>query len=750
MRPLAIILLAAVGTAALPAPAPPPAMQEPDDALSGLDLKAERKALERLADALAKSGRTRAVAAVRDEFERFGAEQKDVEKLRERTNKALLKAKPARNAKAAEKQLEKDLDEVREVAAAIAARGAEAEPAQAEALYRAAIRLDSDCAAARQGLGHSQDDDGAWRSDRERALWKFRHGFADALVQARALDFPLEDLEVQDSLLTEVAQGEDVSALGFGPVRLEGGMARAGLARRFEKVLRGAAVANWLATGKLEPAVGAFTLVMQPAGDPWTRYVDGAVTHQWLGPQERDATLNATGSWQIPQRRKGDFLWWYAGNTKESLVETLFKVDRSLLGGKTTRDDWDKVWKLTSPDAPYWLTAGVMNLVGLSTMDSTWNNIPFEPGSPADGSAVDAQGVELESKRHLMLLPVARAWMADEAAAGRGMAIAEVLQTRPGDLTSRRLLQLTFMVEFLAARDGLDAVLERYRKAAGGKDLAGPTALQATFEPTLGQTPEEFGEEFVDWLLAGGEAPTVTGMLTADPGAKVDDGDLYGFQAAINEQRLAAGAPEVMLDPLLSAGCRDYAEALATGAEPETPGGKWASTHAVASADADRPEEQVLTWMATVHQRVPLLLPGCQAMGIGTSGDAVAVDMLSGSFMSGLWYAHWPPHESRELPSKHAASGPDSVPGQDNGALGYPVTLVLGAAHGEALVTMEMTGPDGPVDCWFTSPLAPLNPDHAPEGVYALIPKAPLTSGRQYDVTARWAGAELSWTFITD
>ena len=724
-------------------------IQDGGDPLADLDLKKERTAVRKLAETLAKSGRTFSVKAAREEFARLGASEKELAQLQEKTNKALLGAKPPRNARAAEKQLDKDRAAIAKAADALASRAAELDGEAQAALSRIAVRLDGGCAAARELLGHTQDADGVWRSERERALWTFRNEFATAISAARAREFELEALEPEDTLLVEVAQGP-VSAWGYRDLRMEGEMSPEGLARCVQGVLRATAVSNWICTGELEPAIGGFSIVMTPSGGPWARYLDGAVAGGHLSPEERTASAAVTGTWQVPSRRGGSFAGWYVANTRESLVESVFKVDRSLLAGETSREAWDRLWKNSSPHAPYWVSAGLTNLVGLAVLDNTWNVIPFEEGSPADGSLVDAAGNELETSGHLMLLPLARDWMADEVAAGRTMPLTELIRSQPNALTSRRLLQLTFTVEFLAARDGLDAVLARYREAVGPEGPKGPTALMAALAPMLGQPVEDFEAEWAEWMLAGGAAPTVAGLLAAGSATAGDDDEASLWLDAVNAYRFLGAAPNAYLDPLLSAACAEYAEALDAGEEPSTPGALWAADHAVSAATALKPEEQLAQWYATVHLRAPLIRSTTTRVGVGVAGKAVVIDAVTGSYRSGLWHAHWPPHESREMPPGHADIGPDSVPGQSNGSLGYPVTLILGAGHGEADVEMSMTGPDGEVDCWYTSPLAPLNPDHVPAGVYALIPKEPLTGGRQYDVTARWGEAELQWSFITD
>ena len=346
----------------------------------------------------------------------------------------------------------------------------------------------------------------------------------------------------------------------------------------------------------------------------------------------------------------------------------------------------------------------------------------------------------------MSLLPGARIWMVDQIAAGTEMDMLQCLRVQPADLSTRSRLQLCFAVEFLAARDGLATVLERYR-AARREGLVDTAALVAT----LDQPVEDFTAEWRAWMAGGGEEASVRGLLLQDPTATVDDGDIEGWLTAINDLRLSADREDLRELPQLSAACRAWAQDLAAGrAEPSTPEALWARDHSIYTADHDKIEKQLAAWMATVHMREAILARTCRGVGIATVDDALVIDFASMDTLAGLWHAHWPPHESRELPSRHAPVGPDPVPGVDTAELGYPVTFTLSSAHGQPLVELSMTGPDGVVDCWYTSPLAPLNPDHVPRGVYALIPKEPLTSGRQYDVTASWGEYEVQWSFITD
>jgi hypothetical protein len=55
------------------------------------------------------------------------------------------------------------------------------------------------------------------------------------------------------------------------------------------------------------------------------------------------------------------------------------------------------------------------------------------------------------------------------------------------------------------------------------------------------------------------------------------------------------------------------------------------------------------------------------------------------------------------------------------------------------------------VECWFSSPSKPTNPDLVPRNAWCLIPKAPLEPGTSYSVSAEWygSGKKLEWSFRT-
>lgn len=125
----------------------------------------------------------------------------------------------------------------------------------------------------------------------------------------------------------------------------------------------------------------------------------------------------------------------------------------------------------------------------------------------------------------------------------------------------------------------------------------------------------------------------------------------------------------------------------------------------------------------------------------------------------------WPYDGMTQAPTHFNPERPNPVPGKDQSRWGYPVTLQLGrpAASRDSSrhyrVTMTLfegnrnrnRNNKRAVDCHFSSPELPSNPEHAPKRTYCLIPKRRLASGKTYTVVARFSDddSELVWQFTT-
>ena len=160
--------------------------------------------------------------------------------------------------------------------------------------------------------------------------------------------------------------------------------------------------------------------------------------------------------------------------------------------------------------------------------------------------------------------------------------------------------------------------------------------------------------------------------------------------------------------------------------------------------------------MATFYHRLPLIDPGLVRIGWGFDKGMAVLD--SGSMVAPFQYvtqAMWPPPRGQNVPRTFAPELPHPVPGEDQSTWGYPVTLQLFRTAGEPEVTLTLRrGRDGGspvVDCHYSTPQRPTNPELAPSGAYCLIPKAHLEPETTYTVFASGVPDEpdLRWSFTT-
>jgi hypothetical protein len=96
---------------------------------------------------------------------------------------------------------------------------------------------------------------------------------------------------------------------------------------------------------------------------------------------------------------------------------------------------------------------------------------------------------------------------------------------------------------------------------------------------------------------------------------------------------------------------------------------------------------------------------------------------------------------------------PNPVPGEDPSKWGCPVTLQLFHMEVSTEPEMRLLTPDGrAVDCHWSTPQYPTNPELAPSGAFCLMPKAALLLATTYRVVVTGLPGETSqmeWSFTT-
>ncbi len=272
----------------------------------------------------------------------------------------------------------------------------------------------------------------------------------------------------------------------------------------------------------------------------------------------------------------------------------------------------------------------------------------------------------------------------------------------------------------------------------------------------------------VRWSLGGldlGKADAAVAMEPALPvGAKDGDDPVGATLARVNRFRRRTGLPEVDLDPALSAACAKHLAYVKTNGwdprgnahmeDPAKPG-YTQEGHAAAVASLlaayDGPAAVDL-WARTYYHRAPLMVPGCERIGIATSPGFTVVDFRRGVAPAPHWavpFVRSPSPGETEVPPAfwRGEEVPCPVPrcgarGNAVVVLGLPGTASLPRAEAVTLTHAR----------WGAVPVLVPAPD--PTGSYPLlggaVPSDPLASGRYEAVftPSRPGAAPVRWTFV--
>jgi hypothetical protein len=202
--------------------------------------------------------------------------------------------------------------------------------------------------------------------------------------------------------------------------------------------------------------------------------------------------------------------------------------------------------------------------------------------------------------------------------------------------------------------------------------------------------------------------------------------------------------------------------------------GAWAGLHSVIAwgGIADY-KESIDGWMGTYYHRLPLISPGVLRLGWGNEDIYWVMDMSSlATPYDKPYVVLWPYEGQKDVPTSFNGNEyPDPVPEGEPGSVdeskiyGYPITIQTNPVteRGDVVeITMKLfEGKDGrtEVDCVFSSPSKPSNPEAPTPGAWCLLPKQPLKLKTEYKVTANWTtggkgtetnvGKHMEWNFKT-
>lgn len=741
-----------------------PLFGQEDQASAASSLQEElapvRMKLRALAESLAKASFTEELALVEQELLVLGATAKEMAALQKKNDKARANPKPPRDARAAHTLRRRLSTKAAAAARSLTTLALEEgrSPDQVLSLATSALHLDGNSDVAHQLLGHRLGTDGRWRTEEELHQQQWQRDFAVITQQARSLEYALEDIEATDPILHALAP-DSTSALSYGGLHYEGSIGREALADKMTLALRGGAISHWILNGTLEPLPADLTVVWTHFGAPYREYLDRCAAEGLLQEKIPGLAADMSGTWSAHQHRNSAARNFYLSSTVEPIVETFFKADRSF-GRDPAFFDWYEMFYSKSSTAPPWLVAGHVNLIGLGFYGVGWGKYLSIANDPSN-TTVRTRG--FDPKLAGAGIVGCRSYIRALALDDRDPPLGSCLKGEVGLLRGDILLKATMVVEYLYARDGARAVLERYRVAFERE--GGDHSPLALLEATLGQPVPEFEREWRAWLFGGPSTISLTGLLTPeDPrDATPRDPNARRLLEDLNRRRHLAELAPVYLDEELSEGCALHASYLKRHPERATAwpevheqtmedpdfstGGSWAAGHSVIAFGGT--SRCLDDWLGSFYHRLPLLEPMLLGIGFGVDGQVCVLDAGSLVNRTGGWANVYPYHGMPNVPRSFAPELPNPVPGQDQNAWGYPVTLQLGASLGEPPTSMVLTGPKGVVDCWFTSPNQPLNPQLVPPGASCLIPKRTLAANTTYSVEAVFGKERMLWSFTT-
>lgn len=237
----------------------------------------------------------------------------------------------------------------------------------------------------------------------------------------------------------------------------------------------------------------------------------------------------------------------------------------------------------------------------------------------------------------------------------------------------------------------------------------------------------------------------------------------------INGIRRLAGLQPVELDEALSRACRLHAQYLVTNrADPKAQGlgahterqelpGYTAEGEKVARTSnicwGKDIAGAVDLWMAGLYHRIPLLRPNLKRIGLGSEGDIVVADVVSGVGEFNLNAIPYPADGQSNVPTEFGVDMPDPLPREAPRNAGYPITLLFPFVSKIAGVEAELIDSAGTkIEFHLSDPERPAT-SFPQQSTICLIPTKPLTENTTYKVSIKanvdgWL-VRKSWSFLT-
>lgn len=736
------------------------------------------KKMESVARDLAKAGRADAALELCDSITLLGGGSERAATLTKGINADLAKfaagkAKP-------KSSLPREAKLLREIGKELAANLPELDESARRVLARRILELDGNNEAAHLALGREKHES-RYRPPGEEARAARRAAIRKAVADSRTLPIEVEIDESQDRFAREVC-GDDVIVARAHGLEIHSTFSATKLERIVKTCLRATAVANFLVYGELAvPRLHNEPILWLPTRVEYDRAIVVARNGFRISERYRDHVEKLTGFF-LDSGYGVQFDATEAG-TESVLVGFLF-AETYLDGARSVRVQ----------DTQAALVAGLhewlcRTCLGVAAPRFIWfqgDDFRHDGGGGGSQTKEDADALRIRLEMLRMArggILGCRTYMQWRVRRGEDPPFASCLKEQTGQLEGDEPLKVALVWEYLAETVDLLALMrgvaDRPIDARGNAAAEEQSDRPAQrFERELGMSLDEFDANWRDWIAP--DRPGLAGELDAAPSESKFDKKQLEALAAFNALRQkamgddAGGEPTAAtLDPSLSDGCANHANYLlkhrhqasawpdAHEEYPDHEGfsveGSYAGLHSVIMPGARSATDAIDGWMATFYHRVPLLVPNVVRIGFALEGDIAVLDAVSlvAPTPKEGWKIVWPPHESRDIPTRFAPELPNPVPGEDQSKWGYPVTVQRNERDGLAgTATFELFlgSKDGPkVDAYVSTPDRPTNPELAPPETYCLIPKAHLKPSTKYVVrfTPPEGGKADEWFFTT-
>lgn len=721
--------------------------------------------LEQVARQLAKGARETEMKDLLAAIESLGFPKTNYDKLEKACKEDLAKAKTAIDSlPAGAKQLRTTSKQL-----AVVMNTLEGDAQQK--LARDILRLDGENEAAHTLLGHEKVA-GSWIPTEHKPL-RERRGEIQTQVRAAAkLEVALAEGEVEDPIVQSTS-GVKATFARYGQFEIRTNFSQQKTSRILRETLRAWALSNYLRTGNL---------ALPPTREKQM------VTNRWVLLDSREqykafaAECAKNGDLKAEDAAMIDNLGGF--NHKSGVYVMLAQFEAPTQSALLVQMSG---WRTEGSFAP--IVAGHLNWVSLTCLGTNLGGFTYDEkkkrlgGGSTQVELTEEQKREREERQRLAKAGIAgsRSWMAYLVARGEDPPLADLFVDQLGMLTGDGLHKWTSIVDYMQEADLLAPTYETLRRSKDGH-------VYEQYARALEMTVGELEARWRRWILGvkSGVAERIDKEnLDAWPKEALS---VLAYMNSLRESAFkdrVGGLWKLAFDPELSTSCALHADYLTKHPEQEkwpdaheeyadkegfTVEGQWAGAHSVILfGDVGDYVEAIDGWMGTFYHRLPLIDPGLLRIGWGWKKHVVVMD--TGSLAAPYdkkFVVVWPYDGMRDVPVYFLGDEhPDPIPGDTPGSVveqdqfGYPITLQTNPGDENGLIDVDLKLFQGKeqVDCYFSTPSNPTNPESAPSGAWCLIPKEHLLPGKEYRVKAEWLRGShqtatsqqktMEWTFRT-